>query len=134
MQATTLGAGLGLKAQHLDAALGCVEPGLWFELHAENHMTDGGPRLAWLLTLAERHPVSLHGVSASLAGSAPLSTEHLARLAALVRRVRPALVSEHLAWSGANGSYLPDLLPIRRTRESLLRISSRIAQLQDVLG
>lgn len=39
-------AGLGFKAQHLDEALACRAAGLWFEVHAENYMVDGGPRLA----------------------------------------------------------------------------------------
>ena len=46
MQALT--AGLGLKADHYQEALACRAPGLWFEVHAENYLVDGGPRLAWL--------------------------------------------------------------------------------------
>ena len=63
-----LTAGLGLKPAHFDQALAQVSPGLWFEIHPENHLVDGGPRLDWLLAIAARHPVSLHGVSLSLAG------------------------------------------------------------------
>ena len=39
-------AGLGLKAQHYDDALSSSAAGLWFEVHPENYMVDGGPRLA----------------------------------------------------------------------------------------
>jgi len=45
---TVLTAGLGLKPQHYDAALACPAAGLWFEVHPENYMVAGGPRLAWL--------------------------------------------------------------------------------------
>ena len=48
MTTAALSAGLGLKPQHFDAALACDAPGLWFEVHPENYLVDGGPRLAWL--------------------------------------------------------------------------------------
>ena len=41
-----LTAGLGLKPQHYDAALDCSSAGLWFEVHPENYMSAGGPRIA----------------------------------------------------------------------------------------
>ena len=44
----TATAGLGLKLDHLDEAFACEAAGLWFEVHAENYMVDGGPRLAAL--------------------------------------------------------------------------------------
>lgn len=129
-----LSAGLGLKPVHGEAALACSLPGLWFEVHAENWMLPGGPRPRWLEAVRAAHPLSLHGVALSLAGTEPLDADHLGRLAALVRRLAPALVSEHLAWSGLGGRYFPDLLPFQRTGEALRRIASRIDQAQSALG
>ena len=57
-----LQAGLGLKPEHFEAAAAARAPGLWFEVHAENYMVDGGPRLAWLEAVRARHALSLHGV------------------------------------------------------------------------
>jgi len=128
-----LGAGLGLKAEHFEDAVGTHADGLWFEVHPENYLVDGGPRLAWLDTVRERHPLSLHGVSLSLAGDAPPNTAHLQRLAALARRVQPALVSEHLAWSRLGPHHAPDLLPFPRTHAALQGIAGNIAQMQDTL-
>ena len=82
-----LSAGLGLKPQHFGEALAAEAPGLWFEVHAENYMVEGGPRLAWLEAIAERHPISLHGVGLSLAGAEPLDEQHLGRLRALCDRI-----------------------------------------------
>ena len=127
-------AGLGLKPQHFEAALAAPAAGLWFEVHPENYMVAGGPRLAWLETIRSRHPVSLHGVAMSLAADADPDTEHLERLAALVDRIEPFIVSEHLAWSAWEGAYRPDLLPFPRTREALARIAANIGRVQDVLG
>jgi len=129
-----LTAGLSLKPQHYNAALACPAAGLWFEVHPENYMVDGGPRLAWLEAIRARHAVSLHGVALSLAADAEPDPAHLARLAALVRRVEPALVSEHLAWSIWRGAYHPDLLPFPRTNESLARIADNVCRAQDALG
>lgn len=128
-----LTAGLGLKPQHYAEALHCTAPGLWWEVHPENYLADGGPRLAWLEAIRARHPVALHGVSLSLAADAAPDAAHLARLAALVRRIEPAIVSEHLAWSTWRGQYLPDLLPFPRTQEALARVADNIARTQDAL-
>lgn len=131
---TTLSAGLALKPEHYDAALQCRLHGMWFEVHAENYMVAGGPRLRWLDAVRAEHPLSLHGVSLSLAGVEPLDREHLRRLAALAGRTQPALVSEHLAWSAWDGRHFPDLLPFPRTGEALRRIASRIDQVQATLA
>jgi uncharacterized protein (UPF0276 family) len=127
-------AGLGLKPQHYEDALAAPADGLWFEVHPENYMVDGGPRLAWLAAIRARHPLSLHGVALSLAADAPPDEAHLARLAALVDRFEPALVSEHLAWSSWRGAYRPDLLPFPRTSEALTRIAANVERAQEALG
>jgi len=129
-----LGAGLGLKPEHYADALAAREPGLWFEVHPENHAVAGGPRLSWLEAIRRDHPLSLHGVSLSLAGAEPLDTAALAALRALVRRFEPALVSEHLAWSRARGRYFPDLLPFPRTAEALDVVCAHVDQVQEALG
>ncbi len=129
-----LAAGVGLKPEHFEEASRAREPGLWFEVHAENYLVAGGPRLAWLDAIREQHPLSLHGVSLSLAGEDPLDAAHLKALARLVRRFEPSLVSEHLAWSRVGGHYLPDLLPFERTTGALHRLCERIEQTQHALG
>ena len=96
-------AGLGLRSPHYSDAAECGASGLWFEVHSENYMIDGGPRLAWLETIRARHPLSLHGVGLSLAADVAPDPDHLTRLNRLVQRFEPFVVSEHLAWSTWNG-------------------------------
>jgi uncharacterized protein len=129
-----LGVGLGLKPQHYEDAHAAEQRGLWFEVHPENYMVDGGPRLAWLETIRARHPLSLHGVSLSLAADREPDAVHLQRLKALMARVEPVLVSEHLAWSAWRDHYHPDLLPFPRTQEALQRVAANINRTQDTLG
>ena len=129
-----LTAGLGLKPAHFAEALADTSPGLWFEVHPENHLVDGGPRLAWLRAIAQRHPLSLHGVSLSLVGLHRPDAGHLQRLATLVNTLNPALVSEHLAWCTLDGQVLPDLLPFVRDDAALARTAAHIDEVQQALG
>jgi hypothetical protein len=130
----TPAAGVGFKAEHFDEALAAPAAGLWFEVHAENYMVEGGPRLAMLEAVRSERPLSLHGVGLSLAGAAPPDPDHLARLKRLVDRYEPELVSEHLAWSRLDGRCFPDLLPVPRTNEVLARLAENIDRVQDALG
>jgi uncharacterized protein len=127
-------AGLGLKPQHYAEALKAMAVGLWFEVHPENYMCDGGPRLAWLEAIRADHPFSLHGVGLSLAADEDPDPSHLTALRRLADRFEPFVVSEHLAWSQRGGVYRPDLLPFPRTRGALVRLATNIAQMQDALG
>jgi uncharacterized protein (UPF0276 family) len=127
-------AGLGLKPQHYDDALTADAEGLWFEVHPENYMAAGGPRLRRLEAIRAERPLSLHGVGLSLAADADPDPVHLAALKALVDRFEPFVVSEHLAWSAWRGAHQPDLLPFPRTRAALDRIAANVGRTQDVLG
>ncbi|HEX8840798.1 MAG TPA: DUF692 domain-containing protein [Sphingomicrobium sp.] len=130
----TPAAGLGFKPQHYHEALASPAAGLWFEVHAENYMVAGGPRLAMLERLRGGRDISLHGVGMSLAGAAEPDPGHLEALKQLVDRFEPALVSEHLAWSRLDGRCFPDLLPVPRTNEVLARCAANIERVQDTLG
>lgn len=131
---TILSAGVGLKPTYYEQALACPAEGMWFEAHPENYFVEGGPRIAWLEAIRSRHPISLHGVALSLAADCMPDPTHLKRLAALVKRIDPILVSEHLAWSAWRGIYHPDLLPFPRTTHALQRIVDNIQCTQEALG
>jgi uncharacterized protein (UPF0276 family) len=130
----TMTAGLGFRLEHLEDALTAHKPGLWFEVHAENYMVAGGPRLRALVALAERCPISLHGVGLSLASVTPPEPEHLRRLRALVDRIGPAAVSDHLAWQTWEGAHHSDFLPFPRTRQALAITCDHVARVQEALG
>lgn len=109
-------------------------PVKWLEIHAENYMGDGGRPLAQLRHLAEKFPISVHGVGLSIGGEAALDTNHLARLKHLIDWLNPASFSEHLAWSTHDSHFLNDLLPLPYTKATLTRVVDHINQLQDVVG
>jgi len=127
-------AGVGLRHPHLEAfARG--EPDIaWLEIHSENFIADGGPRVAALEDIRQHYPVGCHGVGLSLGSAEGIDASHLNRLRSLFNRIEPILVSEHLSWSTNNGTFLNDLLPIPYTRETLLVLSQNVEKAQDYLG
>ncbi|MBK5935126.1 hypothetical protein C8N32_101103 [Rhodovulum imhoffii] len=127
-------AGVGFKPQHFNSLMETPGPVGWLEIHAENYMGDGGRPLAQLRALAERFPISVHGVGLSIGGDGPLDKDHLARLAHLVDWLRPAGFSEHLAWSTHDSHFLNDLLPLPYTHATLARVASHIDEVQETLG
>ncbi|MFZ5790498.1 MAG: DUF692 domain-containing protein [Pseudomonadota bacterium] len=125
-------AGIGLRHAHHRALLDSENQTAWLEAHPENYMGGGWP-LRVLERLRDRYSLSLHGVGLSLGGADPLDQEHLARLQALVERVEPALVSEHVAWTTTGGVYLNDLLPLPWTEEALAVLVAHIDEVQTTL-
>ena len=125
-------AGIGLRQPHYRAALDAPPPVGWLEVHSENYLGGGAP-LRFLETFRRDYPLSLHGVGLSLGTAGPLDRSHLARVADLVARIEPALVSEHLSWSIAGGVYFNDLLPLPYTEEALAVVAGHVAEMQDAL-
>ncbi len=127
-------AGIGLRAPHYREVLADWPDLGWFEVHSENFFLPGGEPLRVLDAVRERYPLSLHGVGLSLGSIDALNQDHLRKLKALIERVRPAAVSEHLCWSSIGGLYLNDLLPLPYSEEALSSVCERICQAQDFLG
>ena len=107
---------------------------MWYEVHPENYMVDGGPRLVWLQDFAQQYALSFHGVGASLGGLDPFCPKHIKSLKALIDRFNPAQVSEHATWSSFEGQYFADLLPLPRTRAVQEHMVARIDEFQNAIG
>ena len=129
-----IGAGVGLRQPHVEHALAHRDPSLWLEVHTENYMVAGGPRLAQLRRVREAFPVSFHGVGASLGGPTPPDPRHLAAVRRLVDAFEPVLVSEHAVWSSANGLWFADLLPLPRTGDALRQLVEGVDRYQEAIG
>lgn len=133
---STLGAtaGIGLRTPHY-AYIEEHKPSIpWFEVHSENFMMPGGLFRHKLEAIRQNYPISLHGVSLSLGSADGLDLKHLQKLKALIDWIDPCLVSEHLSWSRFGKNYLPDLLPLPYTKETLALVSDAIHRAQDFLG
>ena len=129
-----LGHGIGLRSRHYPQFLeGGVRVG-WVEAISENFMALGGRPLAVLERARADRPVALHGVSLSIGSADPVDPRYLKDLRALVGRIQPAVVSDHLCWGSHRGRYIHDLLPMPYTEEAVAHVASRVAQVQEALG
>ncbi|MFI4985948.1 MAG: DUF692 domain-containing protein [Alphaproteobacteria bacterium] len=124
--------GVGLRAPHIAEILASRPAIGWFEVHPENYMTGRAARER-LLAVRRDYPLALHGVGLSLGTAEGLDLAHLARLKDLAAESEPFLVSEHLAWSMSEGTYLNDLLPLPYTEETLAVVARNVAAAQETL-
>jgi uncharacterized protein (UPF0276 family) len=128
------GCGLGLRREHYEIVLRERPSVPWFEVISENFMGEGGRPLHVLESVREHYPVALHGVSLSPGSVDAPRSDHLARLRRLVERIEPAIVSDHLCWTGLGGHNSHDLLPLPFTEEAVRVAAANIRRVQDALG
>lgn len=128
------GAGLGLRRSLLPELLnmdvGAVD---FLECAPDNWIGVGGAYGESLARLAERFPLSCHGLSLSLGGPEPLDHEFLRRIRAFLDRHDVPLFSEHLSYCSDDG-HLYDLIPMPFTDEAVRHTAKRIREVQDALG
>jgi uncharacterized protein (UPF0276 family) len=129
-----LGHGVGLRREHFSRVLEGDTGVDWFEVVSENFMVRGGRPLHVLERVRRDHPVVLHGVSLSIGSADPLRSDYLDDLAALIERVQPAWVSDHLCWTGVGGHNSHDLLPLPYTEEVLDHVCRRVGEVQERIG
>jgi len=129
-----LGFGLGLRVDHYEEILDGTPAIDWLEVLSENYMIPGGRPLQFLARFRERYPLVMHGVSLSIGSSDPLNRDYLVRLRQLAEFVEPAWISDHLCWTGVDGSNLHDLMPLPYTEEAIDHVAARVREVQDFLG
>lgn len=128
------GVGLGLRPLHYPDFLAAPQPVDWLEILTDNYLVPGGKPLYHLERLRADYPIAMHGVGMNLGSLDPLDMQYLHAVKALADRVQPVVVSDHLCWTGVQGRYLHDLLPLPYTEEAVQHVAARIRQAQDVLG
>lgn len=130
-------AGIGLKSRDFEAVIEARQRGAapsWVEVHPQNYMMDGGPMHRWLARIRDTVPLSFHSVGLSMGDPGGVDRDELERLAALVDRYQPALVSDHLSWSSLGGEQIPDLLPLPMTDATLDHFADQVDRVQERLG
>ncbi|PWF48844.1 MNIO family bufferin maturase [Massilia glaciei] len=127
------GVGVGLRAPHYRQFLEQRPAVDWLEVHSENFLEQSGWDWHVLQQLRRDYPISLHGVGLGLGSARGFSASHLERVRALVERVEPFLVSEHLCWGAVHDRNLNDLLPLTLNEDALALMCERVARVQDAL-
>jgi len=130
-----LGHGIGLRPAHYSRLLERGASGIaWFEAISENFFELAGRPLAVLSRVRRDVPVVLHGVGLGIGSADPLRPAYLAALGALISRIEPAWVSDHLCWGSADGRYAHDLLPMVYDEAALEHVVERVDRVQSTLG
>jgi uncharacterized protein len=128
-----LGLGVGLRTSHYAYVLEHWPDIGWFEIISENFMHSRGRPRYVLDQIRERYPVVMHGVSLSIGSTDPLDREYLRQLKHLADRIGTPWVSDHLCWTGVNGTTTHDLLPVPLNELTLRHVAERVRIVQDVL-
>ncbi len=127
--------GAGLRSVHYPRLLSGPRPRVdFFEAISENYLDSEGRPLEVLLKIRADFPVALHGVSLSAGGVEGPRPGYLRSLRALVDRVDPLLVTDHLCFTGAHASNLHDLLPLPYTEEAIATVARGVSRAQEALG
>lgn len=134
MRNTLNGFGLGLRTEHYRDFVESPWHVDWLEIISENYLVAGGKPLYYLDRIRRDYPMVMHGVSLSIGSCDALDSAYLRQLRALVDRVEPAWVSDHLCWTGTGSLNLHDLLPLPYTEAALRQLEPRVAQVQEALG
>ena len=128
-----LGAGIGLRFEHVEEILATPVPVPWFEVVSENYMNRGGLVRRHSRAAAEQRPLVCHGVSMNLGGNDPLDRAYLAQLKAFADEVDSPWVSDHLCFTAMDATAMNDLLPLPRTDEAVRHVAARVRQIQETL-
>ncbi len=134
-------AGIGLKPQHYSEFLQGAHPSgrtKWIEVHPQNYFglgdnIGGGPAHCWLNAVADVTELSFHSVGLSMGSADGLFEDQLEKLALLCERYQPAMVSDHLSFSGNAHDRFADLLPLPYTHASLDHFAGQVSRVQDRL-
>ncbi|RMG99654.1 MAG: DUF692 domain-containing protein [Deltaproteobacteria bacterium] len=130
------GVGLGLRSRYLErVAEGALEGVVDFlEISPENFMHRGGRSHALLERIADRHPILSHGLMLSLGGTGPFDPAYLDTLRDFLSRTGSPWHSDHLCFSGLEGTLLHDLLPVPFSTASARHVAERVMRVRDHLG
>jgi uncharacterized protein (UPF0276 family) len=134
MKKIATGAGLGFRRELLPELksqdLSAID---FFEIAPENWASIGGRYGKNLRQFTEKFPFVAHGLSLSIGSADGLDIGLVKSIKSFMQEHGIGLYTEHLSWCSSQG-HLYDLLPIPCTQEAVQWVSSRIRQVQDILG
>jgi len=135
MQAQSLnGAGLGLRRDIVECFLDNNQMNPKFvELAPENWMSVGGRWGRVLKAVAERYPITCHGLSLSLGSPEELDWDFVDNVKKFLDDFGVQVYSEHLSYCKCDNAHLYDLLPIPFCEEAVKHVADRIRKVQQRL-
>lgn len=127
--------GIGFRKDFSEEFLeeGLLTPS-FVEVAPENWMGIGGYWKKVFDKVAEKYPVTLHGLSLSIGSPEDLDYSFLKEVKEFIERYDVKVYSEHLSFSKCDNAHLYDLLPIPFRKDAVAHISDKIKKVQDYLG
>lgn len=125
--------GINAKPSHFEDLLRDKPQMALLEFHSENYFHPSYAR-SFLPHLREYYDFSFHGVGLSLGSADGLSKPHLEQLKSLFAEFEPALVSDHLSFSGFGDIFTPDLLPFPLSKQALENFIHNVDTFQNFIG
>ena len=96
-----------------------------------DHCLTGNARMRdMMFALADRIPVTAHGIGLSIGTDVPLDLAYLDQVAAIVERIKAPAYSEHLAFTRVPGRDLANLLPLPKTQSVAASIIEKVRVVQ----
>ena len=130
--------GVGLRHAHFSDALTSISAIDFVEIHAENFFADGGATIAVLEAINTRYAISVHSTAMGLGSAKSISDNYCRKLARLVDKVNPILLSDHASYSWSeldeSGIHAGDLLPLSFNKETLLVLANNVDRVQQLFG
>ncbi|MCT4644507.1 MAG: DUF692 domain-containing protein, partial [Carboxylicivirga sp.] len=105
----------------------------FIELAPENWIGMGGYWKKKLDAVAEKYPITCHGLSLSIGSPDDLDMDFLKELKSFLNQYDVKIYSEHLSFAKASNAHLYDLLPIPFREDAVKHIAERIRIVQDYL-
>jgi len=128
-------AGIGFRKDFAEEFLSgsVLNPG-FVELAPENWMKIGGYWRKQLNKLAEKYPITSHGLSLSIGSPEEPDMDFLKHVKQFLKDFNVEIYSEHLSFSKCDNAHLYDLLPIPFREDAVKHVANRISKVQDFLG
>ncbi len=114
-------------------SLDAISKPAFVELAPENWVNLGGYWGKVLKSVAEKYPITCHGLSLSIGSPDELNWDFIKEMKTFLKEHSISIYSEHLSYSQCNNAHLFDLLPIPFREDAVKHIVERIKQVQDFL-
>ncbi len=128
------GVGASLRFDYLESLESDLDRYDFFEILVDNILDDSASFYSHLKNLLRAKPIAFHCVNMNLGSSKGVDLGYVDKIAEMVEMLRPAVISDHLAWTAFDGKYFHDLLPLPYNQESLKIVCNNIEQVQNKLG
>lgn len=133
-EGTIRGIGIGLRHALATQTFEVEVPEIqWLEIHPENYVGRGGRFRRILDQARERWPLVTHGLTMGFGAVEPAEADYVEPLRRFLREQGVPWHSEHLCFSGSDGVFLHDLLPLPCTQEALEVAVRRVREARERL-